>query len=183
MTPSNRNISFPALLALSKASDAGVFVFFICAWTNDLVNNRDAGDLRRNRVHYDVNVMPIQNPAACCATDAMPIVSHLIKPFPSNVSDRYVNDLLPNSFFVTFLKGLYIHITLSVFIAGNYSIFSNHLKYYEDFSHCVPYADIKSTFWTILFINTTGCNNVLLRKWCTIIALLDFISGRYFSVI
>ena len=29
----------------------------ICAWINDWVNNREAGDLRRNRVHYDVIVM------------------------------------------------------------------------------------------------------------------------------
>ena len=31
---------------------------FICAWTNDWINNRDAGDLRRYRSHYDVTVMP-----------------------------------------------------------------------------------------------------------------------------
>ena len=29
----------------------------ICAWINDRVNNREAGDLRRHRGHYDVNVM------------------------------------------------------------------------------------------------------------------------------
>ena len=31
--------------------------FFSCAWINDWVNNREAGDLRRHRGHYDVNVM------------------------------------------------------------------------------------------------------------------------------
>ena len=29
----------------------------ICAWINDWVNNREAGDLRRHCGHYDVNVM------------------------------------------------------------------------------------------------------------------------------
>ena len=29
----------------------------ICGWINDWVNNREAGDLRRNRAHYDVTVM------------------------------------------------------------------------------------------------------------------------------
>ena len=29
----------------------------ICVWTNAWVSNRDAGDLRRYRVHYDVTVM------------------------------------------------------------------------------------------------------------------------------
>ena len=31
--------------------------FFICAWINGWVNNRGAGDWRRNRAHYDVVVM------------------------------------------------------------------------------------------------------------------------------
>ena len=29
----------------------------ICAWTNGWVNNRNAGDLRRHRAHYDITVM------------------------------------------------------------------------------------------------------------------------------
>ena len=29
----------------------------ICAWPNGWVNNREAGDLRRHRIHYDVTVM------------------------------------------------------------------------------------------------------------------------------
>ena len=29
----------------------------ICVWINDWVNNREAGDLRRYRAHYDVIVM------------------------------------------------------------------------------------------------------------------------------
>ena len=31
--------------------------FFICVWINGCVNNREAGDLRRYRAHYDVRVM------------------------------------------------------------------------------------------------------------------------------
>ena len=34
---------------------------FICVWINDWVNNREAGDLRRHRGHYDVNVMMPHN--------------------------------------------------------------------------------------------------------------------------
>ena len=36
-------------------------VFFICVWTNDWVHNREAGDLRRYRGHYDVTVMRCTN--------------------------------------------------------------------------------------------------------------------------
>ena len=33
----------------------------ICARINDWVNNREAGDLRRHRGHYDVNVMSLED--------------------------------------------------------------------------------------------------------------------------
>ena len=32
-------------------------ISLICAWINGWANNRDVGDLRRHRAHYDVNVM------------------------------------------------------------------------------------------------------------------------------
>ena len=36
----------------------GALIFsLICAWINDWVNNREAGDLRRHRAHHDVIVM------------------------------------------------------------------------------------------------------------------------------
>ena len=40
----------------------------ICAWTNDWASNRDAGDLRRHRAHYDVTVMVITGPN-CITSD------------------------------------------------------------------------------------------------------------------
>ena len=62
--------TFSALLALSagkspvpvnsphKGQWRGALMFsLIYAWINDWVNNREAGDLRRHRGHYDVNVM------------------------------------------------------------------------------------------------------------------------------
>ena len=47
MTSSNGNIS----------RVTGPYFFLICAWINGWVNNRDTGDLRRHRAHYDVVVM------------------------------------------------------------------------------------------------------------------------------
>ena len=39
----------------------GALMFsLICVWINDWVNNREAGDLRRYRVHYDVIVMGME---------------------------------------------------------------------------------------------------------------------------
>ena len=41
-----------------KGQWRGALVFsLICAWINGWVNNREAGDLRRHRSHYDVIVM------------------------------------------------------------------------------------------------------------------------------
>ena len=48
-----------------KGQWRGALMFsLICVWINGWVNNREAGDLRRYRGHYDVNVMmkPIWNP-------------------------------------------------------------------------------------------------------------------------
>ena len=35
----------------------GLMFSLICAWINGWVNNREAGDLRRHRAHYDITVM------------------------------------------------------------------------------------------------------------------------------
>ena len=41
-----------------KASDADLLMFsLICTWINGWANNREAGDLRRHCVHYDVTAM------------------------------------------------------------------------------------------------------------------------------
>ena len=41
-----------------KGQWRGALMFsLICAWINHWVNNREAGDLRRHRAHYDVIVM------------------------------------------------------------------------------------------------------------------------------
>ena len=50
----------------------GALMFsLLCTWINGWVNNREAGDLRRLRTHYDVNVMNISVPTIsrvhyCC---------------------------------------------------------------------------------------------------------------------
>ena len=44
----------------SQRPGRGALMFsLICAWINVWINNREAGDLRRNRAHYDVIVMII----------------------------------------------------------------------------------------------------------------------------
>ena len=46
-----------------KGQWRGVLMFsLICVWINGWVNNREAGDLRRYRTHYDVIVMGLTKP-------------------------------------------------------------------------------------------------------------------------
>ena len=47
------NGEFPAQRPVTR----GLMFSFICAWINVWVNNREAGDLRRHRTHYDVTLM------------------------------------------------------------------------------------------------------------------------------
>ena len=43
---------------LKKGQWCGALMFYlICAWINGTANNREAGDLRRHRAHYDITVM------------------------------------------------------------------------------------------------------------------------------
>ena len=55
--------TFSALqdLCAHKGQRRGALVYyFICAWINAWVNNRDAGEFRRHRAHYDVIVKVIR---------------------------------------------------------------------------------------------------------------------------
>ena len=44
-------------IPFTKASDVVLWCFLCSAWINSWVNNRDAGDLRRHRAHYDAIAM------------------------------------------------------------------------------------------------------------------------------
>ena len=63
----------------TKASDAELWWFFICAWINCWVNNAQAGDLRRHRAHYDVTLM-LTGTHTCCQRNGMSIVHLTIVP-------------------------------------------------------------------------------------------------------
>ena len=52
-----REFTGPRWILLTEAS--ALMFSLICAWINGWVNNRKAGDLRRNRAHYDVSVMTL----------------------------------------------------------------------------------------------------------------------------
>ena len=65
---------FPSQRPVTQSFD----VSFICAWTNDSVNNRDAGDLRRHRAHYNVIVMDIVDDKAY-GHSSLHHVTHLVR--------------------------------------------------------------------------------------------------------
>ena len=56
--PFVRGIRRSPVNSLHKGQWRGALMFsLICAWINDWVNNRGAGDLRSHSAHYDVTVM------------------------------------------------------------------------------------------------------------------------------
>ena len=56
--PFVRGIHRSLVNSTHKVQWRGALMFsLICVWINDRVNNREAGDLRRYRAHYDVIVM------------------------------------------------------------------------------------------------------------------------------
>ena len=65
---------WPFVWGIHKGQWRGALMFsLICAWINGYVNNREAGDLRRHRAHYDVTVMhyqcvctKLENNPSCC---------------------------------------------------------------------------------------------------------------------
>ena len=59
----------------TKSQWSGALMFSLtCAWINGWVNNREAGDLRRHRAHYDVIVMSFGNPCTRCARPRLCLV-------------------------------------------------------------------------------------------------------------
>ena len=56
--PFVRGNNWSPLNSPHKGQWCGALIFsFICAWINGWVNNREAGDLKRHRDHYDVTAM------------------------------------------------------------------------------------------------------------------------------
>ena len=56
--PFVRGVHWSSMDSSHKSQWRGALKFpLICAWTNDWANNRDAGDLRRHRAHYNVKIM------------------------------------------------------------------------------------------------------------------------------
>ena len=94
MTSSNGNIfrvtghlcgkfTGPRWIPRTKASDSGALMFsLICVWINGWVNNREAGDLRRYRAHYDVIVMSSWKPVTTrCLINLYAVIHYKIRLF------------------------------------------------------------------------------------------------------
>ena len=79
-----------------KGQWRGALMFsLICIWINGWLNNREAGDLRRDRAHYDVIVMML---GYLCYCQACPLTTHYgfiielrlkNKFFPLNLKSKY----------------------------------------------------------------------------------------------
>ena len=67
----------PRWIPSTKAGDAELWMFsLICVWINGRVNNREAGDLRHHRAHYDLIVMATLNKMALCSLRRQDIINN-----------------------------------------------------------------------------------------------------------
>ena len=67
-----------------KGQWRGALIFsLICVWINYWVNNREAGDVRRYRAHYDVIVMKFENCRASLVTTTFVLGTRPETSFPS----------------------------------------------------------------------------------------------------
>ena len=99
-----------------KGQWRGAFMFsLICAWINRWVNNREAGDLRRYRAHYDVIVMndvnellTLTKSTECMANASMPVNQFLYRkplklwnsPEENNLGHDLQSMLIPQNYYV-----------------------------------------------------------------------------------
>ena len=78
-----------------KGQWRGAIIFPLnCAWTNTRANNREAGDLRRHRAHYDVTVMQTKHNKV--HTESIVQVIYYINFFASHLAlgtiiNQYIN--------------------------------------------------------------------------------------------
>ena len=98
-----------------KGQWRGAFVFsLICTWTNGWVNNRDAGDLRRLRAHYDVTVMDDAKQSARYDWEYEAVTDYFSKSSPVNETNMWQaqvhGDVMPWKCFLhnwPFVKGIH----------------------------------------------------------------------------
>ena len=83
----------------------------ICVWINGWVNNREAGDLRRHRAHYDVIVMGL----------GFETTQHYMKQLPYN---RPISQIRANPSGLSLIKGGLWHIAKAAICFWTYSVIS-----------------------------------------------------------
>ena len=151
----------------------------ICAWINDRVNNREAGDLRRYRAHYDVIVMCFYYGKIwyflmwfLCSYTYTLLHWHVPVKYPTNIwmwsADTLPQDMqgsmnIVHQFFMYFTQtwGWFIHVSAS------FAIKCWHLPLTimcdcARFSKCIP---VSNRFTAILCISGL----ILLRERFTVL--------------
>ena len=107
-----------------KGQWRGAFMFsLICVWINGWVNNREAGDLRHYRIHYDVTVM-------WWCYDITPSSSHR-RPITGTFKRIFMNENKK----VMKTRYIFIHTSLNVVLNDliNGKSYGIDLDYHKDF--------------------------------------------------
>ena len=170
--PFVRGIHRSAVNSPHKGQCRGALMFsLICAWTNCWVNNRDAGDLRRYRAHYDVTVMP-HNQYGLWGIDVNELGRHWFGQWIVTYTyifcqAKSLYDMM-NCWFISQLKPHYI---FDITFSWNYLKYYNIITIFNNFTLEIaisplylPWKVLKShTVWGIswLYNYNTYCSGII----------------------
>ena len=98
-----------------KGQWRGALMFtLICARIKGWVNNCEAGDLRRNRAHYDVIVMRLPQIASTPIMECGPVIRQIMLPISNEVASVYAD---PHSSSVDNMSSLIFQSKKKIYIA------------------------------------------------------------------
>ena len=112
----------------------------ICAWINNWVNNREAGDLRRHRGHYYVNVMLHYESSKASHNRWRTIEYHALQ---ENAYQSFI--LLPGKCMKSMIGFKIIKINGIVYVLHHWPCFKE-----ADANMCQDYVYIKWEYWNIM---------------------------------
>ena len=158
--PFVRGIHRSPVNSLHKGEWRGALIFsLICAWINGWVNNREAGELRRHRTHYDVTVMlhdyvtgneAVQRLPQCqrCNPKEYGQINHVVLKMNYAVTKIKQTNSCP--YFKGYISYTYLHTVDKFCVSKNFDTFSRtSIRELKIECCCMRTIDISSDNFTI----------------------------------
>ena len=158
----------------TKGQLCGALIFsLICVWINGWVNNREAGDLRRHRGHYDVIVM-LDRPCTFYLCDSMKRISFYMTPQYQPVPIKICLCTLFSSRFVIRTK-LPVYTSSNVLFSmydmfTSFSFFVQSLRIFCDAGQCI-FSVAHPSYETGVISSIPAWSTIIYRFLCGFICV------------